>query len=212
MKTRAFGLLVGGQGSRLGGVPKGLLPVDNQVSLLDRLLDQCRLVDAEAPIYLLGNRTEYIDYESQGLVRLPDNPPGVGPLGGLHAVLELAERRGYQEVILIGCDLPYLTAGLIRRIAGPQLQTAIAASSGTPPHWEPMLSRYDVQATLPTVREQLKANALGLFALLQRLNATALALTPDEATELVDWDTPEDVLELGPDRPSRLALPANTPD
>lgn len=196
--TLTFGLLIGGQGSRLGGVAKGLLPLNDKVRVLDRLLDQCRSVDERASICLLGNRTEYIEYERRGLVRLPDNPPGVGPLGGLHALLEFAVSHAHGEVVLLGCDLPYLTGALIQRLLAAPLRSAIAATSGTPPRWEPMLSRYDVRTTLPAIREQLAANALGLFALLERLSAATLTLSSAEAAELLDWDTPEDLARSVP--------------
>lgn len=56
-----------------------------------------------------------------------------------------------------------------------------------------MLSRYRVSTTLPVVEEQLRLGALGLFSLLNRLDSAALLLPTEDARELVDWDTPEDL-------------------
>jgi molybdopterin-guanine dinucleotide biosynthesis protein A len=89
--------------------------------------------------------------------------------------------------------MPYLTASLIGRLLTVELNDAVAAKAGTPLRWEPMLSRYRVAATLPVVAQQLQRGALGLFALLDRLSATALALSAEESRQLSDWDTPDDV-------------------
>lgn len=181
-----IGVLVGGQGSRLGGVAKGLLRLPNGETIVEHLIAQVRVAAPNAALWLLGDRPEY---RGLPLPSLGDDPPEVGPLGGLHALLE----QPYEEVVLIGGDLPHLTASLIGRLLAVELKDAVAAKTGTPPRWEPMLSRYRVSTTLPVVKEHLRVGALGLFALLNRLNAAALVLSADEARELSDWDTPEDL-------------------
>lgn len=192
MTTLGVGILVGGRGSRLGGAAKGLLRLPNGLTLLERLVAETRAVVPTAPIYVVGNRSEYEGLTltpGLPLISVTDDPPDVGPLGGLHALLQ----QPCDEVLMMGGDLPYLSRGLIARLLAAPLEPAIAARAGTPPRWEPMLARYRVAATLPVVREQLHAGALGLFSLLNRLNATALDLTAGEASELSDWDTPEDL-------------------
>jgi molybdenum cofactor guanylyltransferase len=180
------GILVGGQGSRLGGVAKGLLRLRDGATIVERLTAQVRAVAIDAPLYLLGDRSEYRDLP---LSSLGDDPAGVGPLGGLHALL----KQPCDEVLLLGGDLPYLSASVIARMLTFDLRDAVAAKTGSPPRWEPMLSRYRVSTTLPVVEEHLRKGTLGLFALLNRLNAAALVLSPDEEHELSDWDVPEDI-------------------
>lgn len=171
----------------MGGVAKGLLRLADGATIVERLLSEVRSLLPDAPIFLLGDRPEY---RLLPIACLSDDPAGVGPLGGLHALLQ----QPCDEVLLLGGDMPYLTADVIDRLLRPELVTAIAATSGTPQRWEPMLSRYRVASALPVVEQQLAERTLGLFALLDRLRATPLTLTPDEASVLRDWDTPEDVV------------------
>lgn len=212
MTPLGVGILVGGQGSRLGGAAKGLLRLPNGTTLLDRLLAEVHAVVPSAPVYLVGNRAEYATLgptpeqspttgrlpvtapRRAALIHVADDPADVGPLGGLHALLQRAlAHQPCDEVLMLGCDLPYLSRAVITRLLAAPLTTAVAARTGTPPRWEPMLARYRVTEALPVVKEQLHAGALGLFALLNRLNATPLELSADEAAELRDWDTPDDV-------------------
>lgn len=62
--------------------------------------------------------------------RIPDRVPGLGPLGGLHAALHEARDLGLARVLLLGCDLPLVTPGL--------LEDLVAAGEGAPaaaPAW-----------------------------------------------------------------------------
>lgn len=186
MTRLGVGILVGGKGSRLGGVAKGMLRLSDGTTLVERLALQVRVVAPDAPLYLLGNRPEYRELS---FARLPDDPSEVGPIGGLHALL----KQPFDEVLLLGGDLPHVTASLIGRLLAVELTTAVAMKSGAPPRWEPMLSRYAVTKALPVVQEQLRGGALGLFTLLDRLGASALEVSEAEAPQLLDWDRPEDI-------------------
>ncbi len=186
MSDLGIGILVGGHGSRLGGAAKGLLALPDGTRLIDRLVALCRETAPRAPVYLLGDRPEYL---TLGLPCLPDDPPNIGPLGGLHALL----RQPHEQVLLLGCDLPFLSAKLLLRVLAPLDASAVALESGNPPRWEPMVSRFCVAKTLPAVRDLISSGNFGLFSLLAGLNATALSANPEEQQQLQDWDTPEDV-------------------
>jgi molybdopterin-guanine dinucleotide biosynthesis protein A len=68
-------------------------------------------------------------------VRAIDDGPmaGQGPLSGLHAALLLADREGFDAVLSVPCDMPFLPADLAARLAagGPP---AIAVSAGRMHH------------------------------------------------------------------------------
>jgi molybdopterin-guanine dinucleotide biosynthesis protein A len=181
-----IGILVGGQGSRLGGVAKGLLPLPNGKRVLDQLLDECRRAAPNADLYLLGSRAEYTDV---GLPLLPDAPAGVGPIGGLRRLLGTA----HAEVLLLGCDQPFLSAALLTRLLAAPIVTAAALTRGAPPRWEPMVSRFVTARALTEVETHLAAGNLGLYTLLERVNATSVHVSDVEARQLDDWDTPDDV-------------------
>jgi molybdopterin-guanine dinucleotide biosynthesis protein A len=48
---------------------------------------------------------------------IPDRHRGIGPLGGLHSALVAAREREMAGVIVLGCDMPLVTSGLLSVIA-----------------------------------------------------------------------------------------------
>ena len=91
----------------------------------------------------------------------PDEP--VHPLTGLvHAL----ERAGARDVIALGCDMPFVTAGALRALAG----------APAPAGPEPLLARYGA-AQLPSLRAALAAQA-PLRATFAELHPAAVAIDP----------------------------------
>lgn len=104
-------LLAGGQGSRMGGVDKGLVPLAGQpmaAHVLARLGPQ---VDE-----LIINANQNVDaYAAFGHPVFGDDIPGfAGPLAGLHAALV---RASHPLVVTAPCDSPFLPADLVSRLA-----------------------------------------------------------------------------------------------
>jgi len=93
-------ILAGGSSSRMGA-DKALLELNGQPLLLRtaRLLDP--LV---ASVTVIGDPARYA---SLGLAVVPDDVPGLGPLGGVATALRIS-RMPWN--LIVGCDLPYLTA------------------------------------------------------------------------------------------------------
>ncbi|HSU40989.1 MAG TPA: NTP transferase domain-containing protein, partial [Polyangiaceae bacterium] len=108
-----IGLFVGGRGSRLGGVAKGNLALPSGETLAARLVARSRDALPGTPIVLVGAAEAYAHL---GLPAVPDDPQGIGPLGGLRALLAHAEGRGRTHALALSCDLPYLEAPLIARL------------------------------------------------------------------------------------------------
>jgi molybdopterin-guanine dinucleotide biosynthesis protein A len=167
------GILVGGAGSRMGGRAKGLLLTPDGETIVDRWR---RLFGALGlPCLLVGVRPEYAEL---GLPVVPDDPPGVGPLGGLAALLA----RG--SAVAVACDMPYATEALLGRLlAAPD--APIVAPRHDDGRWEPLFARYDA-AVLPCVRARLERRALSLQGLLDEAGAVPLPVS--EWDELRDWD------------------------
>lgn len=104
-------LLAGGQGSRMGGVDKGLVTLAGQpmaAHVLARLGPQ---VDE-----LIINANQNADaYAAFGHPVFGDDIPGfAGPLAGLHAALV---RASHPLVVTAPCDSPFLPADLVSRLA-----------------------------------------------------------------------------------------------
>ncbi len=188
------GIFVGGRGTRLGGVAKGNLALESGEKLVTRLVRVCSVALPNAPLVLVGAAEAYSEL---GIQVLSDEPTGIGPLGGLRALLLHAERLGRGAVLALACDLPHLGAEFVRRLATDEPQAEFLAPRGGE-LWQTLVARYGV-SVLPAVDETLAHGDRALQRLVQRLGARAveLSVSAEEHGQLFDWDTPEDVL-VGP--------------
>lgn len=102
-------ILAGGRARRLGGVDKSAIRIDGQ-SLLERQLAVLRALTAD--IFVVGH--------APGAAPLPvprrvnDRHPGTGALGGLYTALVEAPT---ERVLVIACDMPFLTADFLQHLA-----------------------------------------------------------------------------------------------
>jgi len=194
--TPLVGIFVGGRGSRMGGVDKGLLRApDTGETLVERSCRICREALGDPEIVLVGDRGQY---PTLGLRTLRDDPEGQGPLGGLRALLLEGQRLG-RPVIALACDLPYLTPELVRRLAEAHEVNghvgAVAPRDTRTGLWEPIFARYSCLVCLPVVEALVSTKRRALQAIFDVLGETAreLSLSDEERALLRDWDQPEDV-------------------
>ncbi len=184
------GLFVGGASTRMGRA-KGLLPEPGGPrSLLDRLAEEARTaLGQEVPLVLVGRRDEY---RGVPLPTLDDARSDSGPLGGLVALLDYARTVGSDDVVCLACDLPFIDAPLIGRLA--RERTGAAALAPRPGGlWQPLCARYRVEAAHPVARRALDQGRLALRKILDEVGAAELSVDRDEEQKLRDWDRPEDV-------------------
>jgi molybdopterin-guanine dinucleotide biosynthesis protein A len=191
----AIGIFVGGQGRRMGGVPKGNLQFEGR-SILDRTLESCMAVAHSAGgalhLYLVGDSSAY---SASGVQRLADDPTGVGPMGGLRAFLREAARHGVPAVVLAN-DLPFLTAQLLERLCFENGHAAALAPREKNQRWQPLFARYLPDVVLPEVDAALARQATSLQTLFDHLGprAVGLDLSVAEWQALRDWDLPSDIV------------------
>lgn len=186
------GIFVGGRGSRMGGVAKGLLKApSSEASLVERLLSELSLALPDAEVVLVGAAAAYARL---GVAAVTDEPPGVGPIGGLIGLLAHAERCGAAHVLALACDLPRLGGTTLQRLVS-EATDADALTTAQGAIRNPLIARYTVTNALPAAREVLRTGKRSLQAVLDHLGdrVVTLPLTDAEATTLDDWDTPEDV-------------------
>lgn len=126
---RIFGLiLAGGQGRRMGGADKALLPLANRPLIahaIDRLEPQ---VDRLA----LSANGDPARLARFGLPVLPDTDTSQGPLSGLLAGLLWAEPLGATHLVTVPTDAPFAPPDLVPRLllAGEATGAALARSGG----------------------------------------------------------------------------------
>lgn len=180
-----IGIFVGGASRRMGGAPKGLLPApDTGEALVVRAARIARETGL-APC-LVGRAAAYRD-ALPDLDTIDDAPAGVGPLGGLRALLCARGPR----VIALACDMPFVDAACLARLRdAPDDAAVIAARRSPDAPWEPLLARYDAARVLPALDAALAAGERSFQAVLRRVTVAEITL-PTQA--LQDWDAPEDL-------------------
>ncbi|NOU33616.1 MAG: NTP transferase domain-containing protein, partial [Polyangiaceae bacterium] len=139
---------------------------------------------------------EHDAYRELGLPMLADAAKErAGPLGGLVALLGAAlpgAGAGDAPVLALACDMPHVSADLLRRLLD-EAPGAAALAPRREGRWEPLCARYRPSAALPLAQRRLAERALALQGFLDALAATELPISPAEADELRDWDRPEDI-------------------
>jgi len=103
-------VLAGGQGRRMGGVDKGLVPLRGR-PMVEWVLERLRPQVDELIINANQNAARYAAF---GDPVFPDDIGGfAGPLAGLHAALA---RASHPLVATAPCDSPFLPADLVDRL------------------------------------------------------------------------------------------------
>lgn len=188
------GIFAGGHSSRMG-TSKALLLAPDQSgrNLLERLHDEVARVLPLSRCVVVGRRSEHTHLAFH---QIEDAEPDCGPLGGLVALLELAEREGKRAVLAIACDYPSLSGDLVLRLATEYPEAGLLSPYLADRH-QPLFARYSVQLLGP-LRERLDGGELALMPFFRDRDTARLALTEEEKGQLADWDCPEDMRQKGP--------------
>ncbi len=184
-------ILAGGQARRFAGHDKSSLLIDGR-TILARQLEA--LGSVAETILIVGPLT--VSGPSATARVLPDLVPGAGPLGGLYSALVDAVTS---HVVVVACDMPFVTAALFRTLVGAcQGHDASAPFIGG--RWHPLCACYDVRCAA-TVRRRLDTGQLRMTDLLAALDVAALdervlAECGDPARLLANVNTHEDYERL----------------
>lgn len=107
-------ILAGGEGQRMGGVDKCLLPLAEE-TLLTRLL---KILQSQSNTVLLNANGDSARFASYGLPVIPDQScAGLGPLGGLVATMQYLQKQQAlaqnQWLLSVAGDCPFLPDNLL---------------------------------------------------------------------------------------------------
>jgi molybdenum cofactor guanylyltransferase len=156
-------ILAGGQSRRMGR-DKARLELGGQ-TLIERVL--AAVAPLNCPAFLVARQAD--DYARFGLPVVPDLFPGAGPLGGLGTALRHASAPA---LLLLACDLPFLTPAFLRFLAA-QLGTHQAAVPRSPEGLQPLCAAY-ARSCLPAVEAALARGERRMHAFCQTLDLRAL--------------------------------------
>lgn len=182
-------ILAGGRARRLGGADKASLPlgrariIDRQLAALFAVADEVRIV---------ANDPER--YAGLGLRVIQDVIPHAGPLGGVYtALLETSHDR----VLILACDLPFVTAALFHRLVtesgtDQEIDAVVPRSARG---LEPLCAVYRTR-TAAAARARIERGELKVVGLLADLRVRELgpeALAPyDDGSLFENVNTPHD--------------------
>jgi molybdopterin-guanine dinucleotide biosynthesis protein A len=207
------GIFVGGGARRMAGAAKGLLPApDTGEPLVVRLMRIASEALPGASVVLVGDHPAYAHLS---LPVISDDPPGIGPLGGLMALLSLALGAGSatsalgagtagsapgaakeerNAVIALSCDLPKVTAPLLAELASYAPEAAAVAPFADA-LYQPFFARYDPAQALAAARAAHASGERSLQSVFRRLAARVVVFPLSAAAReaLIDWDEPTDV-------------------
>jgi molybdopterin-guanine dinucleotide biosynthesis protein A len=177
------GLFVGGRATRMGGRPKGLMCSPSGPTIVDRW--RAILDSLSVPAVLVG---VHPGYAHLGIPMIADDPAGIGPLGGLVALLR---HSGAGRALALASDMPFVSRTLVARLLTSDDAPVRAFRRGS--RWEPLCASYDVPRVLPIAVARAAAGLHSLQGLLDEAGAVRVPLSEAEQEELADWDRPEDV-------------------
>lgn len=182
-------ILAGGEGRRMGCLPKALLTADG-VSFLSRLTDALSGFHER----ILSTNHPGLTADS-GLLSIPDRQKGLGPLGGIASALSVCESDG---LLVVACDMPMVTAEFAAFLAS-------FANRGWPA-WacrdrqgrlHPLCGVYR-KCCLPAITEYLTNGGRRVGPLFERVGGQAVCLadTPFPDSVLLNINTPEQLALL----------------
>lgn len=155
-------ILAGGLATRLGGVDKGLQPLQGK-PLIEHVLDR---LQAQCPNIVINCNRNSDRYRAYGCPLIGDLlPEHPGPLAGLHAALH----KGYSALLAtVPCDAPYLPEDLIARLHA-SLGTAPAVFACSPAQ-QPVFALYR-STVLPALEDFLASGRRGVGQFLGSIGA-----------------------------------------
>jgi molybdopterin-guanine dinucleotide biosynthesis protein A len=175
----AAAILAGGRARRLGGVNKGTLTIgttaiaDLQLAILRTLATEVFVVGREDPAWT-----------SRGLRVVADEIPEAGPLGGIYTAIK---HSPCDRTLVVACDMPFLSAALLQRLAAVAGADLVIARSGR--GYEPLCAIYS-RSCEPEIHARLVRGELEAWKPPQGIRVAEVNVEDD--LSVVNVNTPHD--------------------
>jgi len=164
--AKLTGFVLMGGASRRMGQPKHQLILEGE-TLLIRAARKLRSVAGR--VYLLGppDRARGLDW-----VALPDELPGIGPLGAIHTGLH---RTRTEFNLFFSCDIPFMEVRLLRYLVQQAIASRADVTLAVTPRrgYQPLCAVYRRRA-LPAVRRSLAADRNKVASFFPKVHVQAL--------------------------------------
>lgn len=180
-------VLAGGKNSRMNGYPKGLLSIHGET-----ILSHLEKALLEFPERLLSTGTSSLA-ENTSFTVVPDEIPGLGPIGGLCSALAVCSS---DALLVCACDMPFFTAetaAVLASRAKTCSAPAIAFRDSTG-RLHPLCGVYR-KTCLPILQESISQGQYRAVEAFFRLGGSELPLSDTGLPEntLVNLNSPEDI-------------------
>lgn len=184
-------IFAGGHARRFAGRDKSALLVEGRTILARQI---AALAPIAEPIVIVGRTA--VPVEHPAVEAWPDLEPDHGPLGALHTALSRARTP---HVLVVACDMPFVTTALLRA-----LTEACAGHDAAAPHvdgrWHPLCACYHARCATEVAARVAQGNLrmTDLLAALDvvRLDREALARCGDPDHLLANVNTHDDYRRL----------------
>lgn len=182
-------VLTGGRSSRMGGRHKPGILVGGR-SVIDRTLSALWSAAPSADVVIAGSEAGLSPSLREGVTVVREDPPFAGPVAGVSAALD-AIPPSDGVVVLLGGDLPFLSAQTMRKLletaAGGAAVVSCVDDTG---HLQYLCSGWDQTVLREQLAQLADPHGVPLRALFAGLEPVLIDCDPDE---LRDIDTPEDL-------------------
>jgi molybdenum cofactor guanylyltransferase len=185
MRTAA--ILAGGRARRLGGLDKSRLTIGG-LTILQRQLDVLQDV-ADRVVVIAGDPERFAGI---GVPVVRDLVPDAGSLGGIYTAVSAAE----SPVLVLACDMPFLTAPFLARVFERGQDVDVALPRGLD-GYHPLCACY-APACADPIRRRLEAGALKVLDLMtdvrvRELDPAEIEAFDPEGLVLLNINTPDDL-------------------
>jgi molybdenum cofactor guanylyltransferase len=179
-----LGAIIAGGKSKRMGAEKALVKLGSQ-SLIVRVID--RLIPQVEDIVINANgdtkRFEFLEFDI-----IPDIETEIDtPLAGIHAALSYADEEGYDAVVTVPSDSPFLPHDLVKKLAGTK--AAFANSKGQ----DHFLTGFWPVKLLPNLETEMH-NSNRVQDWVFKINAAKVNWRADDYDPFMNINTPADMI------------------
>lgn len=185
----AVAILAGGKSSRMGAPKAGLTLVSGR-TIFDHVYG-C-LAGLGLPCVVVGHADGIEINMYPDLRVIPDEVIERGPVGAMHGLFTSVVAQRY---LVVGCDQPMLTAGLLRKLLVEIDERPNVFCSESEDFISPLPGLYPA-SLLPMVEQLLEQPRASLRGLLARSNARTIAIEQTDWLRLRSANTPQDIEDI----------------
>jgi molybdenum cofactor guanylyltransferase len=186
---KILGVIIAGGQSRRMGTEKAFVLLDG-VGLMQRVLSRLRFQVKDVIINANG---ETARFDALELVVVHDSLDIGTPLAGLHAGLSYAHANGFDAVVTVGSDQPFLPLDLVAKLekAGRETGAAVAHSNGQTHYLTGMWS----SALAPELAAQIGLGMRRVQDFVRHVDTQIMEWPSHDHDPFFNINTPEDLAE-----------------